>query len=70
MREHQVSASPEIADLGLPALERKRQSLGRAPERERRALCCSYVPFGEGLGSGLGFGAPFLFGRTKTGCTG
>jgi len=25
---------------------------------ERRALCCSVMPFGDGLGSGLGFGAP------------
>ena len=37
-----------------------KQQLGTAlPLRERRALCCSMVPFGEGLGSSLGFDAPF-----------
>ena len=61
MREYKFSALPEIANLSPRALELQKQSLGHAPERERRALCCSIVPFCEGLGSGLSFDAPFTF---------
>ncbi|QDU76861.1 Secreted effector protein pipB2 [Bremerella volcania] len=42
----------------------------RSPKGERRALCCSLVPSGEGLESGLSFGAPpFLFGDHMTAIT-
>ena len=65
MRVHQVSASSEITNLSPRALEHQKQSLGRAPARERRALCCSHVPIGVGVWSGLGFDAPFLLGDTE-----
>jgi len=34
-----------------------------APERERRALCCSAEPLGGGVWNGLGFDAPCFLGE-------
>lgn len=51
---------PQKSPIRASCPEPLKQQLGTAlPLRERRALCCSMVPFGEGLGSSLGFDAPF-----------
>jgi hypothetical protein len=64
-RVRQVSASCKTANLSPWALERQKQYLDHAPERERRALCCSDVPLGGGCRSSLGFDAPFSLGTPK-----
>src|SRR5581483_1694859 len=40
-------------------------ALDHAPARGRRAGCCSLLPLGGGLRSGLVFGAPFSFAPAK-----
>lgn len=53
------SASSETTNLSLRALASE-AVLGRAPARERRALCCSDAALGGARRSGLGFDAPFF----------
>ncbi|REJ91808.1 MAG: hypothetical protein DWQ35_13980 [Planctomycetota bacterium] len=52
-----------MTNLGPRALEQQRQSLGTAfPQGNAGALCCSAVPFGQGVEDGLGFRRSLFWG--------